>query len=562
MHIKTILLIIFSAFLSELTAQSQGVRFPLNNDILLSGNFGEPRQNHFHSGVDFKTFKEGLPVYAINEGYISRIVISPYGYGQALYINHPDGFTSVYAHLSGFYRELQSYIIKEMYAKKLNIIDTTLCDDKFTVKKGQIIGYSGSTGQSEGPHLHFEIRNTETQNPLNPVGKFFNFLDNTPPELKNLFVYPICDNFVMPDYNDVKKFKILQNSKNSFSISGKITISGLFALGIEYLDKMDNSPNRFGAKRVSVFQDENIVYDYVMEELDFNKQRNKNSVFDYYQLIYNKIHVHKLYVEPNNDLNVFEQVLNHGLIYIEPNLESKFRIVVIDFNGNESVLNFTLKGEENYDFSKCAEVENIIKWNENYLFVYDDARIEIDSGTFFYDVPLRIEKKIKNGKPHYKIGEDYIFPKKSISLCLYSGDLNPDLLNKSFIARKHNNKISFIKSEIYQSYICANSSLLGEFFISFDTIPPVVKPKNFSTKSNLLNLSFFEFEISDNFSGIKNYNIFINDKWVMAEYEPKQKRLRYYFDENLPKSQNFTIKVIVEDGVGNTTLYESGKMSF
>jgi hypothetical protein len=207
-------------------------------------------------------------------------------------------------------------------------------------------------------------------------------------------------------------------------------------------------------------------------------------------------------------------------------------------------------------------MKDILKWNKNYFFVFDDARIEIDSGTFFSDVPLRIEKKIKNGKSHYKIGEDHIFPKKSISLCLYSGDLNPDLLNKSFIARKHNNKISFIQSQIYQSYICANSSLFGEFFISIDTIPPVVKPKNLSAKTNLSNMSFFEFEIADNFSGIKNYNIYINDKWVMAEYEPKQKRLRYYFDENLPKSQNFIIKVIVEDSVGNTTVYESVQLSF
>jgi hypothetical protein len=561
MHIRTIFLVIFASFFSDLYSQPQRVRFPLN-DILLAGHFGEPRQNHFHSGVDFKTFKEGLAVYAINDGFVSRIVVATYGYGLALYINHPDGFTSVYAHLSKFNTEIQNFIIKEMYDKKLNFIDTIFNDDKFTVKTGQIIGYSGNTGQSDGPHLHFEIRKTKTQNPLNPAGKFFNFLDNIPPELQNLYVFPICDNFVVPEYNNVKKYKIHKISENNYSLNGIITITGLFALGIEYLDRMDRSTNRFGAKRVRVFQDEKIIYDYVMEELVFEKQKNKNSVFDYYQLLYNKRHVHKLYVEPNNDLNVFEKVLNHGLIYIEPNRESKFKIVVIDFNGNESVLNFTIRGDFSHDYSKCNQMENVIKWNENYLFVFDDARIEIDSGTFFYDVPLRIEKKIKSGKSHYKIGEDYIFPKKSVCLCLYSADLNPQILNKAFIARNHNNKISYIKSEIHQSYICANSSLLGEFFVSFDTVPPLIRPKNFSAKTNLSNFSFFEFEISDNLSGIKNYNIYINDKWVLAEYEPKQNRLRYYFDENLPKSQKFTIKVVVEDSVGNVSEYKSEEMSF
>jgi len=168
---------------------------PIKPPFFFAGDFGELRPSHFHSGLDFRTQgKTGLPVYAVKDGYISRIGISPTGYGNALYMNHSDGTTSVYGHLSKFHPQIQEYLTGKQYDRESFQINLTLSSDKFIFKKGEIIAWTGNSGSSGGPHLHFEIRDTRSERAFNPIFNHLGITDNSAPKIIALYCYPLSEN--------------------------------------------------------------------------------------------------------------------------------------------------------------------------------------------------------------------------------------------------------------------------------------------------------------------------------------------------------------------------------
>ena len=285
---------------------------PVEIPLILSGNFGESRTNHFHSGIDIKTqSKEGLNIISSANGYVSRIKIAHGGFGKALYIDHYNGFTTVYGHLKKFNKEIEDYIKKIQYRRQSYEVDIYLNKNTINLKKNQIIAYSGNTGSSSGPHLHYEIRNTSNQKPLNPLLFGMDVKDTRRPEIKGLFVYTnIDDNFdkIIP-----KKLKLKRINDSVFR-TNTINIKGKIGFGINVIDKQDLANNKNGVHKISTYLNKKLINSINFDGFLFEESILINTLIDYQHYINNKERILKLFKTSGNKLSFYKNP-NNGLVY-------------------------------------------------------------------------------------------------------------------------------------------------------------------------------------------------------------------------------------------------------
>ena len=542
----TKLLVLFSS----IVIHSQEVDFhpPIDAPFNLSGTFGEFR-SRFHTGIDFKG-GEGINIFSIEDGYISRIEVSPSGYGKVVYITHPNGYSSVYAHLSRFSPDIEKYIKSEQYRSKSYTVKKFPKKDQIQVKRGELLGYSGNTGRSFGAHLHFEIRDTNSQDALNPLMFNYTYEDLERPIIRGL--YTINENNTL--IRDLPKRIRISKTNDSTYVADNIIFNGDIGFGIDIYDiQYKNLFNRNGVYKVELLIDSIQKFSYSMDRIKFSENHYKKLMYDYLSLVKNNRRVLKVYIPPRSNLSFLKTNDFNGIIKSNEIINSKVNIKVTDWNNNSSYLKFKIISADTLKSNKPLNGIEILT-NQKYVINKGESVVEINKNTFYEDVLLNITSKDDT----IDLGDEITPFRSSIKLKIpIDENIDSLSLSQTFIGKIVNNKINYIRSKINDSYITANTSSLGRYIISRDSILPEIRPINFKNKSNVKSNKTLRLRIKDDKSGIKNYKAYINGKWALFEYEPKQNLIFHDLSDSVIEDGENDLLIEFEDGVGNKQIYNT-----
>ena len=550
-------------FISFLLAASssfaQEFANPLDGELILSGNFGEVRTNHFHSGLDIKTGGvEGKSVYAAADGFVTRIYVNGGGFGKALYIEHPNGKTTVYGHLSGFAPEIAKYVKDQQYAKQSFEVDLSLTSTQFPVKKGQLIAKSGNSGGSGGPHLHFEVRETIGQIPENPLNYGFKVKDDKLPELRKLWIYQHSKSGHIEGLIVEKGFDIQGKSgKYTIAANTPIKASGIVSFGIAALDRFTSANNPCGIYAMKVKVNGTVIHEQRIDKVSFDQKRMVNCHTDYQK---NKLHnqkVYRSYIAPGNKLSLYPTIENGGKVKVENGKSYDVSIEVLDHAGNRSVLDFTIIGQD-HTGSVVAPKEEItdlfFPFQEN-NFSNSSLRVNIPEGCLYDTLKFKYDlKPACKGcvSPVHSIGQLLDTPLDSyMSVSIKMNAISEAKAQKAIMV-SFNSKGNPISEggTAKNGWMTAKTRSFGDYAVMLDSVAPRLTPKNFKDQTSTAGLSRLEFTLSDNLAGVKTVTGTLNGKWVLLEQDPKNSLLYYTKDERFINGQN-TFRISATDAVGN-----------
>lgn len=528
---------------------------PIDIPLILSGNFGELRNDHFHSGLDIKTQqREGIPVYAPADGYVKRIKISHYGYGKALYILHPNGYTTVYAHLQKYSGAIQEYVKKTQYEKETFTLELFPDEDQLLVKKGELIAFTGNSGSSGGPHLHFEIRDVSSR-PMNPMLFGINISDTKKPIVNSVFVYPISeDSQINKSQNPVKLRLILQ--KNGSYKTENIFAYGKIGFGVSTDDQQNGASNKNGVYNIKTIYNGEEIFNVLFEKFSFAETRYLNRYIDYTYFKTNRIRVQKLFRQNNNPLSIINGNSSDGYITIEEGFTSVFTIEITDYKKNKTLISIPIKG-------KKQDIINPFVDKKNGDYIYADQATSITKGKFSVYIPanslyentyLNIEVKGDTLKVH----EDIIPVHKNITITVDVSNYNESDLDKLYLGRINYKGEPYYNTTYRKgTKLSTKTRTLGSYVLVIDTTAPTIKPVNFSDKKWLNKNNTIKVKIEDDLSGISSYRATINGNFILMEYNYKKDVLTYDFDDNIILDSENNLKVIVVDNVGNNATFEA-----
>ncbi|WP_298494931.1 M23 family metallopeptidase [uncultured Algibacter sp.] len=528
---------------------------PLEIPLVLSGTFAELRSNHFHSGMDIKTQQRtGLKVKASANGFVSRIKIAHYGYGKALYITHPNGYTTVYAHLQKFSPEIEAYIKKKQYEKESYEIELFPKAEDLPVLKDNLVAYSGNTGGSGGPHLHFEIRDKQ-ERPMNPMLFGIDIKDTTNPIIKSVYAYPLDENSFINNSNTKQKLR-LTPLKNGDYNAENIEAIGNIGFAISTIDRQDLAANSNGVYNIQTFINGSRNFEIDFKRFSFDETKHINQLIDYEHFSTKKQRLQKLF-RINNPLSLFKSTLNEGIIKVEDSAYSVYKVRVADYKNNESWVTIHIKGTKN-SISKPKE-KNItpyyIKANETTNLKAGNVSVDFYKNTFYDDFYINFEVKNDTLKLH----EDIKAAKNNFNITYDVSKYSNEDKNKLYIARLigYKNYPSYTSTKRKNNLLIGRTKKLGTYALTMDTIKPSISPINFKSKQWLSKYRYLKVKINDVGSGISNYRATINGKWILMEYDYKKNTLTYDFNDGIVTDTKNNLKVIVTDNVGNNSTFET-----
>ncbi|MBN4072148.1 M23 family metallopeptidase [Flavobacteriales bacterium AH-315-E23] len=589
-------------------------RSPLDIPLKLAGNFGEIRPNHFHGGIDIKTESvEGKNVYAAAGGYVSRIKVSPWGYGKTLYITHPNGYITVYAHLKRYSDKIETYIKKYQYRKEAYSVEKFPLRGELKVEKGEVIAYGGNTGGSSGPHLHFEIRNAITGYVINPLLFGFSIMDSIKPVIRAVRVYPLSKESHVGNSRKPQYVKIKGTSGNyRTSADDPVVLQGKIGFAVEVYDFLNYSHNKCGIYSIELQKDGKRVYYHEMETYGFHETRYISSHVDYMEFKDNGKHLQKSFIAPNNQLSIYKETLNRGVVLINDDKAHEMKYIIRDSYGNTSTLTIPVQGsvyteqksdplkegtqspkdknainkvtkdsggsepnipesmDVNQTLSKDENSANSIKKFPCQLsnsFENQGVKVFLDAGLLYEDLDFEYRRSdtiIGAIAPTHHIHNVYTPVHKYFSISIRTDKIPSRLKEKAMIARvKENGRTYYEGGSYYGDFITTKSKYFGLFTVLLDTIPPRIRGLNIYEGKNMTKARSITVSVYDKLSGIAKYDAYLDGKWILMEYEPKKAALNFSFDDldkytdklksEDGKKSTHTFKIIVTDNRGNSS---------
>ena len=547
-------IILFSTLLSfsQKKYPTNYFRSPLDIPIVLSGTFGELRSNHFHSGIDIKTQgKEGLIIFSAADGYVSRIKVAQYGFGKAIYITHPNGFTTVYAHLSKYAAHIERYVKSIQYKKeRYSTGNLYFKKGKFPVKKGEVIAYTGDTGGSVGPHLHYEFRNTKTENIINPL--LFGLLpkDTKTPTFKSLMAYPLTKSARIHQQNNKVDIPIKNLGKGNY-IADRISASGSIGFGVKVFDQLDKASNKNGIYSLEMLVNGKRFYYHDVETFSFSESKYINLLIDYEHYKKYKSRIQKTHKAPANRLSMYENLINDGVLTIKKGLNYTAEIIAKDFKGNASTLKIPIVGKEsNVIFSEQKDTTDCKIIAKNFhKFKKENVTVAFPKNTFYED--LYLDFKVEDGIA--KIHQPTVPLDKKFTVTFHVSNYSKIEKQHLYIAN-----LEYPKYPRYQftkkkdSTFYTTTKTLGNYTLLSDTKKPTISLLYFKDKDWISSLQTLQVKIMDKESGIKTYRATIDDEWILMEYNHKKDILTYNFSDKKLVGSKHIFKIVVSDNVGNT----------
>lgn len=520
---------------------------PLDIPPVLAGNFGELRPNHFHSGLDFKTQgKTGHKIHAIDDGYVSRATVSPWGFGRAVYVVHPEtGLTSVYGHLEAFSPEIDLRVRSAQYDSETFTIDLEFTPGELPVRRGDVIALSGNAGSSFGPHLHMDIRDTATGDALDPMEFYIDYItDKTAPEVRHIGLYP---------YRQLGAV----NGRNSPVILAKsdaakgFTAWGKIYPAINAFDRMTGTSNIYGVKYLTLKVDGRQVYRRTVDRSPFESTRAVNTLADYGDVVDRGRWMMKTEVPKSEPLPGMIEAENRGIIDINEERNYKMEFILEDAHGNRTVMPFTVRGRRS-ELNFARPKGNLLNYDGNHTYSIDGVRVEIPAGALYDDINFNVNSATSEQylSDIHTIGNyaDPLADEISITIPLKSDTLSDK--SKYCMVRLSGKSRSAVGGKYRDGNITARVSRFGRYAVTSDITAPKVSAVTPEKWSN----GTVTFSISDNLSGVESYRGEIDGRFALFELDGKSGRASFRMDPKLfRRNSRHTVTMTATDACGNTT---------
>lgn len=517
---------------------------PLEINLLLSGNFGELRNNHFHSGLDFKTGgRTGHKVYCAADGYVSRVLVSPWGFGRAVYVTHPAlGLTTVYGHLLSFSDKIDKPVRKRQYDAETFRVDMEFKPGQIPVRRGEVIALSGNSGSSGGPHLHMDVRDAATEEPLDPMPYFKDLIvDRSAPEVRSITLYPRQG---LVDGESSPASRTPATASRAFKAWGQVVP------GIKAYDRMTGTANIYGVKYLTLTVDGKQVYRRATDRFSFDNTRALNTIIDYPSRIKSNSWTMTTSVPASRPLGSMIEAVDNGVLTINESREYKCRFTLEDEHGNITTQDFTIIGERQ-PVPKIMPQGEKIEWNKPHLMRKDGAELSFPTGCFYEDTHITLSSIPTSAYKSnlYMVGDTDIPLAKSFEISL-PVTVEPFYDKRQYrIIRIDGKKRTSIGGSCSDSKITATTNRFGKYAVVVDTKAPTITPLS-PLKWAAKNM--IRVKIADDLSGIADYRGEIDGKWILMEFDGKTGTLTGHIDRKqfpLGSSHNFILTVT--DACGN-----------
>ena len=530
-------------------AKRSGLVAPLGIPLVLAGNFGELRADHFHTGLDFKTQgREGFPVIAASDGVISRVKVSPFGYGRAVYLNSPEGWTTVYAHLQKFTPEVESWVRERQYQKQRFALDESPKPD-FVFSQGDTIGWSGNSGGSAGPHLHFEVRETATQRPVNPLFWGFDVSDAIPPELSGLWVLPTNGGRV----NGGTRPQLISPETPSVRIEGEARFA------VQALDRLDAARNRCGVYRAELRINDSLEHAWELDKLDFAVNRDMNALAYYPEWERTGDQVYRMHRLPGSRLPVHDAGTVTAASKRNDSLPVQLAVQLWDVHGNSTAHAWEVQWTERTEVQSDTKAR--LSFDEVHELTLDGATVRIPKNTFYEDFhfPFTWEEE----RDEWEIGSSDMPAARAVKVALPTAIPETTRAGVLAIRRGRDGDIEGTYAGSWQEdgRFAFSTKTCGRYALEWDSVPPTIRPHKrhrTSAQDTLVVRNFGElrFSVADDLSGIETWEGRLDGAWILMRWDPKRERIWYDLsDQKHEEGIDQELVIQARDQVGNQVVW-------